>query len=130
MSDILSPKRIRPVLLPLIALLLISAALMPMIVFAVPAKQAAESVQIEVVSTKTNYHGSSPNVFRYTEAMFTRVSGKQLVFVCEQRGDECPLMQDGKTYAAERVGDFIYLSTGSPDGKKATPVKYRQTGAW
>ena len=96
MSDILSSKSLRASLLPLIVLVLIPVGLIPTIVFAAPAKQAAESVQVEVVSTKTNYHGSSPNVFKYTEAMFTRVSGKQLVFVCEQRGDPCPLMQDGK----------------------------------
>jgi hypothetical protein len=105
-------------------------ALIPLIVFATPTKQAGESIQLEVVSTKTNYHGSSPQVFKYTEVMFTRVSGKRLVFVCEQRGDECPLMQDGKTYSADRVGNFIYLSMSSPDGKKSMPVKYKETGTW
>ncbi len=104
--------------------------LVPMIVFATPTKQTGESIQIEVVSTKTNYHGSSPKVFEYTEIMFARVNGKKLVFVCAQRADECPLIQAGKTYSADRVGNFIYLSMSSPDGKKSMPVKYKETGTW
>lgn len=104
--------------------------LVPLIVFATPTKQPGGSIQIEVVSTKTNYHGSSPRVFEYTEIMFTRVNGQKLVFVCQQRGDECPLMQPRKAYSADRVGNFIYLSMSSPDGKKSMPVKYKETGTW
>jgi hypothetical protein len=110
-------------------ILAILVLLITAVAFAAP-KGAAESIQIQVVSTKTNFHGASPNVFKYTEVIFGRVGGKNLVFVCEQKNDECPLMQDGKTYSADRVGGLVYFSMGAPDVKKNVPIKFRQTGTW
>jgi hypothetical protein len=98
--------------------------------FASPSNKSAESVQVEVVSTKTNYHGTSPNVFKYTDVLFARVSGKNIVYACVQKGDECPLMQNGKTYPADRVGGFIYVSMDAPDTKKPMPIKFKETATW
>jgi hypothetical protein len=97
---------------------------------ATPTNKSAESVQIEVVSTKTNYHGNAPNVFKYTDVLFARVNGKNLVYACVQRGDECPLMQNGKSYPAERVGGYIYISMDAPDSKKPMPIKFKETATW
>ncbi len=107
-----------------IALTLTPAAL------ATPTNKSAESVQVEVVSTKTNYHGNSPNVFKYTDVLFAHVNGKNVVYACAQKGDECPLMQNGKTYPADRVGGYIYISMDAPDAKKPMPIKFKETATW
>ncbi len=105
--------------------------LIPMVVFAAPKNKETASIQVEVVSTRTNIHGSPPHdVFSYTDVMFTHVNGKNVVYVCAQKGDACPLMQTGKTYPANQVGDFIYILLTSPDDKKPVPVKYKETGNW
>jgi hypothetical protein len=106
--------------------------LMPIVAFGVPkSKGGTEMIQIQVVSTKTKVHGASPDVFTYTDVIFGRVVGKNLIFVCEERGDACPLMENGKTYDATRMGDAVYISFGAtPDSKKANTVKFKQTGSW
>ena len=103
--------------------------LMPMIAFASPGK-GNESIRVEVVKVQTKVHGKSPNVYAYTDVIFARVDGKNLIFVCEQRGDECPLMENGKTYDAMRNGDSVYIVMSTLDSKKPIPVKFRQGGAW
>jgi hypothetical protein len=90
----------------------------------------SETIKIEVVSSKTKVHGTTPNVFSYTDVMFARVDGKNVIFVCDQRGSTCPIMQNGKTYDANRVGDSIFISMNLPDDKKPTVIKYKQTGSW
>jgi hypothetical protein len=107
-----------------IALTLTPAAL------ATPTNKSAEAVQIEVVSTKTDYHGNSPNVFKYTDVLFARVNGKNIVYACVQKGHECPLMQNGKSYPADRMGGYIYISMDAPDGKKPMPIKFKETATW
>jgi hypothetical protein len=53
-----------------------------------------------------------------------------VVYICDQRGDICPLMEDGKTYTADRAGDFIYILMSVPGEKKPISVKYKQAGSW
>jgi len=52
------------------------------------------------------------------------------VYECVQRGNICPLVESGKSYTADREGDFIYISMSSPEMKKAFPVKFKQVGSW
>jgi hypothetical protein len=108
---------------------IIFAVLIPIVAFATPKER--ETIDIQVVSSKTRIHGSSPRkVFIYTNIMFTQVNGKNVVYACDQRGDICPLMESGKTYTADREGDFIYISMTSPEDKKPFPVKYKEVGSW
>src|ERR1700686_1703889 len=89
-----------------------------------------ESVQIQVVSSRTNRHGRPPGeVFEYTVVMFTLVGGKRVAYACDQRGDVCPAMESGKMYTADRVGKVIYISMDSPKGKPSL-VKYKELGGW
>jgi hypothetical protein len=90
-----------------------------------------ETIEVQVVSSKTRIHGSSPgNVFTYTGFLYTRVNGKNVLYECNQRGDNCPLMESGKTYSADREGNFIYISMSLPDDKRTISVKYRLIGSW
>jgi hypothetical protein len=105
------------------------SVLIPLIAFATP--KGKETVKLQVVSSKTKIHrSSSGNVFIYTDLMFTLVDGKKVVYTCDQRGEACPLMEDGKTYTADRVGDFIHISMSAPEGKKPFSVKFKQVGSW
>jgi hypothetical protein len=115
----------RKVLLRTIFLVLI-----PVIGFAAPKNKEAAPIMFQVISSKTQIHGRPPNVFSYTDVIFARVEGKNIIFVCDQRGDACPLMETGKTYSADRVGDFIYLMLGAPGEKRPSSIRYRQTGSW
>ena len=103
-------------------------ALFPLSVFATP--KGRETITLQVVSSKTKIHSSSGNIFSYTDVMFTQVNGKKVVYACDQRGDVCPLMESGKTYTADREGNFIYISMSSPEDKKPFAVKYKQVGGW
>jgi hypothetical protein len=102
--------------------------LIPLSAFATP--KGRETITLQVVSSKTKIHSSSGNVFSYTDVMFTQVNGKNVVYACDQRGDVCPLMESGKTYTADREGNFIYVSMRSPEDKKPFSVKYKQVGIW
>lgn len=103
--------------------------LFPLIAFATP--KGRETIKLQVVSSKTKIHSSSSgNAFIYTDFMFTLVDGKTVVYICDQRGDICPLMEDGKTYTADRAGDVIYISMSVPGEKKPVSVKYKQAGSW
>ena len=102
--------------------------LIPLSAFAMP--KGRESITLQVVSSRTKIHSSSRNIFSYTAIMFTEVNGKKVVYECHQRGDVCPVMESGKTYTADREGDFIYISMSSPEDKKPFPVKYKQVGNW
>src|ERR1700676_4653901 len=103
--------------------------LIPLSAFATP--KGRETITLQVISSKTKIHGSSPsNIFSYTDVMFTQVNGKNVVYACDQRGDICPLMESGKTYTADREGNFIYVSMSSPEDKKSFPVKYKLVGSW
>jgi hypothetical protein len=102
--------------------------LIPLSAFAMP--KGRESITLQVVSSKTKIHSSSRNIFSYTAIMFTEVNGKKVVYECHQRGDVCPVMESGKTYTADREGDFIYISMSSPEDKKPFSVKYKQVGNW
>jgi hypothetical protein len=113
----------------IVGAMLLTLLLVPMASFAAP-KRAFETIDLQVVSSKTARHGSPPNVFSYTEVVFARVNGKNVTFVCEQRGDECPAMENGKTYAAEKSGNLIYITMTSPDIKKPFAVRFRDTGSW
>ena len=105
------------------------SVLIPFVAFAAPKQK--ETIELQVISSKTRIHGSSPgNVFSYTDVMFTQVNGKRLVYACDQRGDVCPLMESGETYTAVRVGDVIYISMSSPENQKPFSVKYKQVGSW
>jgi hypothetical protein len=90
-----------------------------------------ESVSVEVVTSNTRIHSSfSRNAFAYTDLMFTQLNGKKVVYQCIQHGNICPMMESGKTYTADREGNFIYISMDTPDDKKAVSVKFRQVGNW
>ena len=103
--------------------------LIPLSAFAMP--KGRETITLQVVSSKTKIHSSSPgNIFSYTDVMFTQVNEKKVVYACDQRGDICPLMESGKSYTADRVGDVIYISISSPESKKPFSVKYKQVGSW
>jgi hypothetical protein len=103
--------------------------LIPFSAFATP--KGRETITLQVVSSKTKIHVSSPNnIFSYTDVMFTQVDGKKMVYACDQRGDICPLMESGKTYTADREGNFIYISMRSPEDKKPFSVKYKQVEVW
>jgi hypothetical protein len=104
--------------------------LAPMISFAAPAKQGAEPLEIQVVSIKKGIHGTSPNVFTFTAVIYGRVDGKNLMFSCDEHGDQCPFMVAGMTYVASRTGDRVYIPVTPVDSKKPIMVKYRQNGAW
>src|SRR4029077_561178 len=85
---------------------------------ALTASKGKENIEIKVVSSKTGVHNSFPNeVFSYTSVMFTQVDGKNVVYTCDQHGDICPPMEDGKTYMAERDGDVIYVTMSVPEDK-------------
>jgi hypothetical protein len=114
-------------------------SLVPSAVLATPKNK--ETVQIKVVSSRTEIHGSSPgDVFTYTSLIFAEVRGAEVkgveangvkvVYACDQRGDICPLLESGKTYTAEREGQFLYLSSTSPTSQKALVAKYKQAGGW
>ena len=95
------------------------------------ASKGKENIEIKVVSSKTGVHNAFPNdVFSYTSVMFTQVDGKNVVYMCAQHGDVCPLMEDGKTYMAERDGDVIYIMMSVPEDKRPLRVKYKQSGSW
>jgi hypothetical protein len=106
-----------------------SVTLSVLVAMAAHAKEK-ETVQIQVVSLQTKLHGHPPGeVFEYTDIMFTVVGGKKVTYVCEQRGDDCPVMESGKMYMANREGNVIYVSMNSPKG---TPflVKYKELDGW
>jgi hypothetical protein len=103
--------------------------LIPFVASAAPKDK--EAIELQVVSSKTKTHGSAlDKIFAYTDVMFTLVSGKKVKYKCDQRGDICPPVESGKTYAADRDGDVIYISMSSPNGKKPFSVKYEQIGSW
>jgi len=105
------------------------AVVIPIAALASPKEK--ESIQLQVVSSQRKTHGSPPGeVFPYTDVMFTRVNGKNVMYECVQRGNLCPLMDSGKTYAADREGDFIYISMSLPNGNRPISVKYKQLGGW
>jgi hypothetical protein len=108
---------------------IVFSVLIPLIALATP--KGKETIKLQVVSSKTKIHGSATgNRFIYTDLMFTLVDGKKVAYACNQRGDACPLMEDGKTYTADRVGDVIYISMSAPGDKKPFSVKYKQLGSW
>ncbi len=93
--------------------------------------KAKESVSVQVVTSNTRIHSSfSSNAFAYTDLMFTQLNGKKIVYQRIQPGNICPMMESGKTYTADREGNFIYISMDTPDDKKAVSVKFRQVGSW
>jgi hypothetical protein len=103
--------------------------LIPLSTFATPKEK--EIIKLEVVSSKTRIHGSfSKAAFAYTDIIFTTLNGKKVVYECVQRGNICPMVESGKTYTADRDGEFIYISMNSPEIKKAFPVKFKQVGSW
>ena len=110
----------------LVLLMMVSAAS----IAASKKKGAAESIQFQVKSTKTAIHGRTPNVFTYTQVMFVEVAGKRIVYSCDVRGDECPIMEAGKTYTADRAGDDIWFTMPVPDEKRPFEVRYKQIGTW
>jgi hypothetical protein len=108
---------------------IILAGVIPIGALAMPKER--ESIQVQVVSSQRKTHGSPPGeVFHYTDVMFARVNGKNVTYECVQHGNLCPLMDSGKTYAADREGDFIYISMSLPNGNRPISVKYKQLGGW
>jgi hypothetical protein len=108
---------------------IIFSVLIPITIFAAP--KTKETIELKVVFSKTGIHGSFPGVvFTYTSVMFTQVNGIKVMYACDQRGDLCPLMESGKTYTANRVGDVIYIPMSFPDDKRPFPVRYKQVGTW
>jgi hypothetical protein len=103
--------------------------LIPLCAFANPKEKG--TTKLQVVTARTQIHGSSSgDMFSYTNLMFTQVNGKKLVYECAQRGDVCPVLEPGKTYTADRQGDFVYLSMSSPESKKDVSAKFKQVGSW
>jgi hypothetical protein len=109
-------------------MILALAVIIPNVAFAT-AKQR-ETIELQVVSSQTKTHGSPPGeVFHYTDAMFTQVNGKNVIYECVRRADLCPLMESGKAYTADRDGGFIYIAIRLANGKPIV-VKYKQLGSW
>ena len=105
--------------------------LVPVIGFAAPKSKDATPIMFQVISTRTQIHGRPPNVFSYTDVIFARVDGKNTIFVCDQKGDACPLMETGKTYSGDQVGDYMFLMLDpAPGEKRPTSVRFKQTGSW
>lgn len=103
--------------------------LMPVSAFAIPKEKGSATLQ--VVTSKTKIHGSSPgNIFTYTDLIFTEVNGKRVVYECVQRGDICPILESGKTYTADQQGSVIYILMSSPENKKELSAKFKQVGSW
>jgi hypothetical protein len=103
--------------------------LIPLSAFATP--KARETITLQIVSAKTRIHGSFSNTaFAYTDIIFTTYNGNKVVYECVQRGNICPMVESGKTYTADREGDFIYISMSSPEIKKDFPVKFKRVGSW
>jgi hypothetical protein len=89
-----------------------------------------ETIELQVVSSQTKTHGSPPGeVFRYTDVMFTEVNGKNVIYECVRRADQCPLMESGKAHTADRDEEFIYIATRLANGRPIV-VKYKQLGNW
>jgi hypothetical protein len=107
--------------------LLVLVSLFGRAAYAAPSDK--ETIQVLVVSSQVKTHGASPDVFQYTDVMFTKVNGKKIVYECDQRGDLCPVMESGKTFMATRDGKYLYFSVTSPQGKPYT-VKYKEGGSW
>lgn len=102
--------------------------LIPLCVLAGPKDRAATNFQVFTV--RTQIHGSTGNLFTYTNLIFAQVNGKKLVYECAQRGDLCPVMESGKTYTGAQDGTFLYVPMSFPDGPKDLPVKFRRVGSW
>jgi hypothetical protein len=109
----------------LTALVLLSAS----VAFATPKDR--ENIEIQVVSSKTKTRGSSlDKIFTYTDVIYTMVGSQKVAFECEQKNYVCPIMENGKTYSAERDGDTVYITMTAPGDKKPFPVKYGLIGPW
>ncbi len=102
--------------------------LMPLCTPAAPKEKGTAKVQ--VVTSRTQIHGSSSGIFSYTGLMFTEVNGKKIVYECAQSGDLCPVLESGETYTASQDGRYIYIPMSSPEGKKDVAVKFKQVGSW
>jgi hypothetical protein len=103
--------------------------LIPLSALAIPKEKGSTTLQ--VVTSKTKIHGSSPgNIFTYTDLIFTEVNGKKIVYECIQRGDICPILESGKTYTADQQGSVIYILMNSPENKKELSAKFKQVGSW
>ena len=103
--------------------------LIPLSAFATP--KARETITLQLVSSNTRIHGSFSNTaFADSDIIFTTYNGNKVVYECVQHGNVCPMVEFGKTYTADREGDFIYISMSSPEIKKAFPVKFKQVGSW
>jgi len=99
-------------------------------VVAYAAAKEKETIQLQVVSLRTKFHGRPPDeVFEYTDVMFTLVGGKKVAYACDQRGKVCPVVEPGKTYTADQEGTAIYVSMSSPTGKPLL-VKFKGLGEW
>jgi hypothetical protein len=72
----------------------------------------------------------SSNAFAYTALVFTELNGKKGMYQRIQHGNICPMMEPGKTYTADRLENFLYISMDTPDDKKAVSVKFREVGNW
>lgn len=107
---------------------IILVAAIPIIAFATSNQRG--TIDLEVVSSQTKTHGSSPGeVFRYSDVIFARVNGKNVTYECAQRGDVCPVVESGKTYSAEQDGNSIYIEMSLPNGKHFS-ARYKQLGGW
>ena len=106
------------------------AVLTSVAALAAPPKER-ENIQFQVVSSKAKIHGDNiDHTFAYTYLMYTRVSGKNVLYQCDQHGDICPVMEDGKMYNGDQEGRELYVTVMLPDGKKPFTVRYEDVGSW
>lgn len=99
--------------------------------FAFANQKERPTAQLEVFTVRTQIHSSSPgDMFTYTNLIFAQVNGKRLVYECAQRGDLCPVMESGKTYAGAQDGAFFYIPMTFPGGQKDLSVRFKQVGSW
>ena len=99
--------------------------LVPLVAFAADKGKEREAVEVQVLSSQTKLHGGS-NVFSYTSILFAQVNGDERIYECVQRGDICPIMESGKTYAAVKTGDVIHISVDAPEGEQPLVVKFKE----
>ena len=97
--------------------------------FAAPKR--SENTTLQVVFSTSNIHNASRRMlFSYTQRMLVKVNGKNVVYECAERDYNCPDVEPGKAYSADREGSFIYILKSSPDGTKTLSTKFKQVASW
>src|SRR5436305_1244540 len=111
-----------------LAAIIVALSLLPIVTFS--ATKEKGTIEFKVVSFKTKVHAAQGSIFSYTSIIFAQVGGMNVVLACAEKGDLCPLMDNGKTYTAEKDGDNVFIPMSFPDDKRPMRVRYKQAGTW